>query len=84
MIGAAEHCGASAILLRPINDIRKLIVSSHMVDLCRRLVVPRAPGMAAIEADGRSLIGSENHAGRILRIDPKLVIVVSAGRAAHN
>ena len=32
----------------------------------------------------RSLVGAENQARRILGIDPELVVVVAAGRAAHD
>ena len=32
----------------------------------------------------RSLVGAENHARRILGIDPELVIVIATGRAAHD
>ncbi len=55
-----------------------------MIELRRGLVVPRTPGLAAIEADRSALIGAQNHAGRISGIDPKLVVVVTARRAADN
>ena len=58
MIGAAEHGGASTILLRAVHHIRKLVVGDHMIKLCRGLVVPRAPGLAAVQADRSALIGS--------------------------
>ena len=55
-----------------------------MVKLGGGLVVPGAPRLAAIEADGGSLIRSENHAGGIFRVDPDLVVVVASGRAAND
>ena len=51
VIGAAQHGRASAILLRAVYDIGKLVVSNHMIELRRGLVVPRAPGLAAVETD---------------------------------
>ena len=55
-----------------------------MIELCRGLVVPTAPRQAAVEADRGSLVRAENHAGGIPGIDPELVIVISARRAAHD
>src|SRR5258706_13095625 len=84
MIGAAGHSRASAILLRSVDDVWKLVVGSHVIELCCGLVVPGAPGLAAIEADRSSLICSENHARRIPGINPKLMVIVTARRSAHN
>src|ERR1700690_3255687 len=84
MIGVANDGSRSAILLRAIHDIGKLIVGSYVVKLRRGLVVPGAPGSAAIEADGSALIGPKNQAGRILRIDPQLVIIIASRSAADD
>src|ERR1700752_2246669 len=54
-----------------------------MVKLRRGLVIPTAPGLAAVEADGGSLVCSENHAGRVFRIDPKLMIIIPARRSTQ-
>src|SRR5205807_5242508 len=67
-----------------VDDVGKLVVGNHVIELRRWLVVPGAPGLATVEADRGSLVRAENHACRIFRIDPKLVIVVSARRAAYN
>ena len=37
------HPHAAAILLRAIEPVRKPIIRRHMIDLCRRLVIPGAP-----------------------------------------
>ena len=84
VVGAAYNRGAATILLRAIHDVGKLVVGSHMIELRRRLVVPTAPGQAPIEADRGSLVRSEDHAGGISGIDPKLVIIIAAGRAAQH
>ena len=55
-----------------------------MVKLRRRLVIPSAPGLAAVKADGGSLVCSENHACRVFRIDPKLVIIIPARCSAQH
>ena len=63
VIGAAQNRGTTAILLCPVHNIGKLVIGDDMVKLCRGLVVPSAPGLAAIETDRSSLVGSEKHAG---------------------
>src|SRR5260370_7992081 len=47
-------------------------------------VVPSATSLGAVEADCGSLVRSEDHAGRISGIDPELVIIVAARRAAQH
>src|SRR5215469_2434785 len=49
----------AAVLLRSINRIGKLIIGRDVIKLRRRLVVPRAPCLSPIQADGRPLVGSE-------------------------
>ena len=82
--GAARDRNRVAILLRAIHRVRKLVVGGHVIELRRRLVVPTAPGLAAVEADRGSLVRPENHARGICGIDPDLVIIVAARRAAHD
>src|ERR1039458_3181763 len=84
VVCAAYNGRASTIRLRAIYDVRELIVSDHMVELCCGLVVPRAPSLAAVEADCCALIGSENHAGGILGINPNLMGITTPGRTAHD
>ena len=55
-----------------------------MIELRRGLVVPGAPGLATVETDGGSLVRAQHHAGGIFRINPELVIVITAGRAAQD
>src|SRR5215467_8752248 len=81
---ATVNCNTAAVLLRSINRIGILIIGRDVIKLRRRLVVPGAPGLSPIQADRRSLVGSEYHSRRIFGVDPDLVIVVAAGRTAHN
>src|SRR5579884_2258553 len=76
--------GGSAILLRAIDVIGGFIIGDHVIELPGGLVVPGAPGFAAVEGDGGALIGSEHHVQGIGGIDPDLVIIVAAGRAADD
>ncbi len=81
VIAAAERTHRSAVLLRPVNPIRKAVVGRHVIDLAGRLVVPRAPRFARVQADGRALIACQNHPRRVRGIDPQGVVVVAARRA---
>src|SRR5665213_2810987 len=84
MVCATVYSGASTILLRSVDHIRKMIVCGDVIELRRRLVVPGGPGLAVIEADRGSLIRPKNHARRVFRIDPQLVIIISTRRAAND
>src|SRR6266705_3562718 len=55
--------------------------SGHNAELRRRLVVPGAPGPAAIQGHNRPLVAGDNHAQRVFRRNPNTVIVVAAGGA---
>src|SRR5258708_6881522 len=81
IIAAAENVYAAAILLRAVNVVREFIVDRNVVELRGGLVVPTAPGVAAIYAHARALIAAKDHALRIAGIDPQSVIVIAAGRA---
>src|ERR1700730_5356591 len=51
IIAAAGDGGGPAVLLRSVNVVRKMLISADVINLSGRLVVPRAPGFAAIHAD---------------------------------
>src|SRR5207302_2203983 len=50
------------------------------VELGGRLVVPAAPGAAAVEADDGALVAAHDHPGRCRGIDPQLVVIVATRR----
>ena len=41
MIGTAGHGGTAAVLLRAVNVVGKFVVGDDVIELRRRLVVPR-------------------------------------------
>ena len=61
MIRSVDRCGISAILLRAVDVIRKIVVRDYVIKLRSWLVVPRAPRRAAVESDRRALISSKHH-----------------------
>ena len=54
------------------------MICREPIKLPRWLVVPRAPGLASVEADRRALVDTQHDALRICRIDPHGVVVVAA------
>ncbi len=58
IVAAAGNARGAALLLPAVDPIRKAIVGDHVIELRGRLVVPGAPGCAAIDRDGGALIGS--------------------------
>src|SRR6185369_13727624 len=80
VVAAALHSRRAALLLAAVNPVRKLIVGNDVIELRRWLVVPGAPGLAAVYTHHRSLIGRQQHDLRVLRIDPERVVIVSARR----
>ena len=74
----------AAVLLRAVDPVREPVVGGDVVELRGRLVVPGAPGLPAVHADDGALVGAEDHAARIGRIDPQLVVIVAARRALQR
>src|SRR5277367_5756537 len=80
-VAAAGGAGGAAFLLAAVYPVGKLIVGDEVVELRAGLVVPTAPGFAAVDGDGGALVGREQNDARIFGIDPDCVIVVAAGSA---
>src|SRR5271157_610248 len=81
VVAAARDAHRPALLLAAVDPVWKLVVGDDVVELRGRLVVPGAPGLAVIHADGGALVdGQEDDIG-VVGIDPDGVIVVTAGRA---
>ena len=53
-----------------------------MIQLRGRLVIPRAPALSAIHGDDRALVRAQQNDVGIIRIDPNVLVIVAAGRAA--
>src|SRR5262249_56189692 len=71
-----------AFLLAAVKPVRKRVVRADVIQLCRRLVVPRAPTLSAVHGNDRALIRAQQNDVGIIRIDPNILIIVATGRAA--
>ena len=80
-VAAAGGADGAALLLAAVDPVGKLVVGRDVVELGRGLVVPGAPGAAAVDRDVGALIGHEEHDLGMERVDPDAVVVVTAGRA---
>ena len=84
VIAATGDADRTALLLPAANFVRESVHHADVIDLRCGLVVPRTPGLAAIHADQRALIRHQKNDVRIFRIDPQVLIIVAAGRAANR
>src|SRR5581483_5964581 len=72
------------LLLAAVDPVGKLVIRDHMIKLCCRLVVPTAPGLAAVHGHTGPLIaGQENDVG-VVRINPEGVRVVASGGSLES
>ncbi len=81
IVAAARHARRPALLLPAVHPVGRLVIGDHVIELCRRLVVPTAPGGASVHRDGGALVGGQQDDRGVLRIDPDGVVVVAAGCA---
>ena len=81
-VTAAFDSDRTAFLLTAVKPIRKRVVRADVIQLRRRLVIPRAPALSAIHGDDRALVGPEKNDVGIIRIDPNILVIVATGRAA--
>src|ERR1041384_6112651 len=84
VVAATRNAGRTALLLAAAQAIRKRIVGGDVIHLGCRLVIPTAEGLAAVDCDHGSLIAGDRHNIRIVRINPKALIVVTSGRAPKS
>ena len=62
-------------MLRAVDVVGRAVVSDHVIELRRGLIVLTTPGFAAVEGDGHAAIVGADHAPGISRINPETVIV---------
>jgi len=55
-VAAAGGADGAAFLLASVDPVGKLVVGDDVIELRGGLVVPGAPGLAAVDADGCALI----------------------------
>ena len=60
VVAAAGDAGRSALLLAAAHAVRERVVGVDVVELRRRLVVPGAPRLAAVERDDRALVAASS------------------------
>src|SRR4029077_21068147 len=60
-VSSAARGDRAGVLLRGVDPVWKRVVRRDVIDLVGGLVVPRAPGEAAVERDCRALIDAEQH-----------------------
>ena len=83
-IAAAARAHDAAVLLAPVDPIGESVVHGDFVHLRGGLVVPGAPGVAAVEADRGALIAAVHNAVGIDGVKPPLARVVAARRAFES
>ena len=84
VVGAAGDGDGAVVLLPGVDPVRGLVVGGEVIELPGRLVVPAAPGRAAIDGDDGALVGAGDHALRRFRVDPQVVVIVATGRALDD
>ena len=78
---AAGNGGGARVLLRAVHRVGEAVVRRDAVELPGRLVVPGAPGLAAVQRHDGALVDAEHAAFGVLGVDPELVVIVPAGGA---
>src|SRR5246127_950777 len=84
VIAPAQGAGRAAFLLPPANTVGKGVRSNCVIELRCRLVVPRTPTRAAIHRDDRALVTDHQNNVAVVGIDPKILVVIAAGRTAES
>src|SRR5262249_20725232 len=79
VLATAADAGRAALLLAAVDPVGELVVGGDVVELGRRLVVPRRPGLAAVDRDDRALVAGQQDDVRVVGVDPEDVRVVAAG-----
>ena len=75
----AGDTDAGVILLRAIDAVGELIVSTDVIELGGELVVDRAKGCAAVEGDVGPAVIALDHTLIVLGVDPEAVIIAVGG-----
>ncbi|GBD16896.1 hypothetical protein HRbin26_01806 [bacterium HR26] len=75
----AGQADRSVVLLGAVDPIGEAVVDGDVVHLGSRLVELGRPGTPAVEGDAGAAVVAVDHAMRVLRVDP-VVVVVAVGR----
>ena len=79
---AAGDSDRAAFLLPAVEAIGEGVIRADVIKLRGGLVIPRAPGLATVDRDDRALVAGEENNLRVVGIDPDVLVIVAAGRAA--
>src|SRR5262249_53701864 len=71
----ARHRDAAVVLLRAVDPVGEAVVGGDAVELRGGLVANRRPGAAAVVAHRAAAVGAEDHALRVVGIQPQVVVV---------
>ena len=67
VVAAARDAGRAALLLAAADAVGKRVVGGDVVHLRGRLVVPGAPGLAAVDGDDGALVARDQDDVRVVR-----------------
>ena len=81
---AAGDASRAGILLAAAQAVGKRVVGGHVIHGSGGLVIPVAPRFATIGRNHSALIADQQNDVRVVGIDPALLVIVAAGRAAHR
>src|ERR1700733_1836901 len=81
IVAPAAGSDRAAFLLPTVDPIWKLVVGDDMVELGRWLVIPGTPALSSVHGYDGALIGNQQDDVRVVRVNPKSMVVVAARRA---
>ena len=76
---AGRHADRAVVLLRAIDAVGELCVGREMVELRGQLVVNSGESLSAVVAYARAAVVAFDHASRIARVNPEVVVVAVRG-----
>ena len=80
-LGGGGHADGGVVLLRAVDPVGVLVVHVQAVELRGQLVVDGRPGLPTVERHTGAAVVALDHALRVLRVDPQVVVV--AVRRGH-
>src|SRR5262249_54507182 len=82
VVPATFYSDRTAFLLAAVKPIGERVVCANVIQLRGRLVIPRTPCLPAVHRDDGALVRTEKDDVGIVRVDPNILIIVTAGCAA--
>src|SRR4029079_6477511 len=82
-VAAALNTDRAAFLLAAAHALRERVVRRSVIERRGRLVIPAAPRLAAVQGNDRALVRGQRDDVRIVRIEPRFLVVIAARRTAE-